>query len=205
MPNSQRFLPITPQTVFLIRHGEVDGNILVLNRILTAGDFNELVDNTPHEALNARGREQARTAAARLVGHNLTCLYSSPLPRARETAAILAEILDIPIIVRDDLYELQPAPLLSATDRALTLKRAYIRSGLRLGNPLASDIETAIGAYRRVRRAFQALTEENRTNFGIVGHQGIFRILFLWVHATRHWELAYGDTTNCGISVITRR
>ncbi|MBN2469281.1 MAG: histidine phosphatase family protein [Anaerolineae bacterium] len=194
-----------PQTVFLIRHGEVNGNTLVLDRLLTAADFNNLVDEIPHEALNARGRQQARTAAARLVGHNLTCLYCSPLPRARETAAILAETLDIPIIIRNDLYELLPAPLLSTKDTAVTLKRAYIRSGLRLGNPLASDIETAIAAYRRIKRAFQTLTEDNRTNFGIVGHQGIFRILFLWVHATRRWELAYGDTTNCGISVITRR
>lgn len=196
---------MTPQTVFLIRHGEVAGNILKLDRMVTAADFNQFVDEVAHEALNPRGRAQARTAASRLVGHNLTSLYCSPLLRARETANILTETLNIPIIIRDDLYELLPAPLLSQLENTFTLKRAYIRSGLRLGNPAARDIETALGAYRRIKRAFQALTAENKTNFGIVGHQGIFRLLFLWLHATREWELAYGDTTNCGISVITRR
>lgn len=196
---------MTPQTVFLIRHGEVAGNILELDRMVTAADFNQFVGHVPHEALNALGRSQAQTAAARLVGHNLTCLYCSPLRRARETAQILAETLAIPIIIRDDLYELLPAPLLGSLEKAFTLKRAYIRSGLRLGNPMAREIETALGAHLRVKRAFQALTAENATNFGIVGHQGIFRLLFLWLHVTRQWELAYGDTTNCGISVVTRR
>lgn len=193
------------QTVYLIRHGEVAGNILMLDRMITPADFNQFVGEIPHEALTGRGREQARTAALRLAGHDLTCLYCSPLQRARETASIMAETLRIPVIIRDDLFELLPAPLLNLEDNALTLKRAYIRSGLRLGNPLARDIETAIGAYWRIKNAFQALTTENRTNFGIVGHQGIFRLLFLWIHTALRWELAYGDTTNCGVSVITRR
>ncbi|GAB4576015.1 MAG: hypothetical protein Kow0077_30420 [Anaerolineae bacterium] len=194
-----------PQTVFLIRHGEVDGNILMLDRQVTTADFNAIVNRVPHEELNARGFEQARAVAARLHGRELTCLYTSPLLRTRQTAGVIADQLDIPVIVRDDLYELMPAPLNDPLDRVRTLRRAYMRSGLRLGNPFTRDTETVHHALKRIIRAFNQLTAETRTNFGVVGHQGIFRLLFLWLHLSPTWELAYGDTINCGVSVITRR
>jgi broad specificity phosphatase PhoE len=194
-----------PQTIFLIRHGEVDSNTLVLDRMITTADFNKIVDAVSHEGLNTRGIAQARAAAVRLEGRGLSCLYCSPLLRARQTAEILANHLGLPIIVRDDLYELLPAPLPHPFDQIFTLKRAYIQSGLRLGNPFTRDTETAHHAIRRVTGAWRALTAENRTNFAVVGHQGIFELLFLWIRPSLVWELAYGDTSNCGISVITRR
>ncbi len=194
-----------PQTIFLIRHGEVDTNTLVLDRMVTVADFNRIVESVPHEELNARGIAQAQAAAVRLEGRGLTCLYSSPLLRTRQTAEILAERLHLPIIVRDDLYELLPAPLPHPFDEMLTLKRAYIRSGLRLGNPFTRDTETVHRAIRRVTGSWRALTAQNRNNFAIVGHQGIFQLLFLWIRPSPFWELVYGDTSNSGISVITRR
>lgn len=44
-----------------------------------------------HAVLTARGREQARALAEQAAAQPLAALYASPLVRARETAAIVAE------------------------------------------------------------------------------------------------------------------
>ena len=63
--------------LLLVRHGETDWN--------AAGKIQGCTD-TP---LNARGRAQALALAGRLRGERPQRLYTSPLRRARETAAIV--------------------------------------------------------------------------------------------------------------------
>lgn len=58
-----------------------------------------LSGRAPQRWLTAAGREQAAALAARLAGLPLAAIYSSPLQRARETAAILAETLLLPVTV----------------------------------------------------------------------------------------------------------
>lgn len=198
---------MTLQTVYLIRHGEVNHNtkVLTLDRPVTIANFNDLVAHVPFEAINGRGVAQAHKIIPAVAELGLTCLYASPLLRAQQTARILAETIKVPVITRDDLYELLPAPLHGPPEREHSLKGAYIRSGLRLGNPFTKDTETAIQALQRMRRAWNEMTNDNRTNFGVVGHQGIFRLLFMWIHLTPNWKLVQGDTSNTGISIIQRQ
>ena len=63
--------------VLLVRHGETDDN--------AADRFQGQLDTR----LNDRGREQARELAGALASEGLRALYSSPLARASETAAII--------------------------------------------------------------------------------------------------------------------
>jgi broad specificity phosphatase PhoE len=79
--------------VILVRHGQTDENIS--GRISGQGP-------TP---LNARGQEQAQLAAEVLTGLGVTHIFSSPLIRARQTAAIVAERLQKPIEDIADLRE----------------------------------------------------------------------------------------------------
>ncbi len=53
------------------------------------------------------GRDQARRLAERLRGngHELVALYTSPLQRAQETADIIGETLDLPVVSDDRLKE----------------------------------------------------------------------------------------------------
>jgi broad specificity phosphatase PhoE len=68
-----------PMTTFLlIRHGETDA----VGR--------EIMGWRPGWRLNANGREQANRLANRLARRRLEAIYTSPLERAVETAAILA-------------------------------------------------------------------------------------------------------------------
>lgn len=61
--------------IWLIRHGETDWNV------------RGLYQGTTDVALNARGRAQARDLAARLAHVRFDAAYTSPLARARDTAA----------------------------------------------------------------------------------------------------------------------
>ena len=79
--------------VILVRHGQTDEN--VSGRISGQGPV----------PLNTRGQEQARLAAEALAPLGITHIFSSPLVRARQTAAFLAERLQKFIEEIPDLRE----------------------------------------------------------------------------------------------------
>jgi broad specificity phosphatase PhoE len=80
--------------ILLVRHAESEGN---RDQVFTA---------TPSVPLTARGRTQAG-AAGRWIGERFSPMrvVSSPYTRARETAAIIGDVLQAPIVVEEDLHE----------------------------------------------------------------------------------------------------
>ncbi len=72
-------------TLHLIRHGETDANV--------QGIWNGSTDSP----LNARGLAQAQAIAQRLPHEapSFAAIYSSPLQRATQTAAVIAEALNL--------------------------------------------------------------------------------------------------------------
>jgi broad specificity phosphatase PhoE len=79
--------------VHLVRHGQVHNpKRMVYGRL-------------PGWSLSTKGRAQAEAVARALRGRPITALYSSPLERAQETAAILGQALGVPVRVRGDLTE----------------------------------------------------------------------------------------------------
>lgn len=74
--------------LFLVRHGETDWN------------RDRRIQGSTDIPLNDTGREQARDAAAALreeLGSEAPIVVSSDLGRARETAAIIADALGVPL------------------------------------------------------------------------------------------------------------
>jgi probable phosphoglycerate mutase len=71
------------EEIWLARHGETDANA------------EGRVQGTIDEPLNDRGREQARALAEQAAGLDLKALYTSHLSRARETAEIVGERVDL--------------------------------------------------------------------------------------------------------------
>lgn len=79
--------------LILIRHGETDWNV--------TGRWQGQAD----VPLNGCGREQAERLARDLAGQDIAAIYSSDLSRARDTAAPLAHLLGLTIIVDGRLRE----------------------------------------------------------------------------------------------------
>ena len=112
--------------IWLARHGE------------TAYNAERRFQGQGPVPLSERGLEQARELAAEAVGHGFASLWSSPLPRARETAAIVAEQLGLPIV--DD-------PRLMETDAGFWTDRPFaeieVEDPVRFGRFIAGDPEFA--------------------------------------------------------------
>jgi broad specificity phosphatase PhoE len=79
--------------VHLLRHGEVDNPAKVLYGRL------------PGYHLSGLGVQMAKVAAGWLAGRDVTHLVSSPLERARETAAPLADEFKLPVQTDERLIE----------------------------------------------------------------------------------------------------
>lgn len=91
----------TPTRLLLLRHGETA--LSIQRRYSGRGD----------PELTARGHDQAEGAAARLAApgadglapDGVVAVLTSPLRRARQTAAAVADALDVPLVVREALTE----------------------------------------------------------------------------------------------------
>lgn len=112
-------------TVFLVRHAAHDR----VDRILCG--------RMPGVSLSQAGRKQAARLADRLAREPIATIHTSPLDRARETAAPLAVRLGLPAEVVEDLLEidlgawsgrsfdeLETDPLWAAWNKARAMTRA---------------------------------------------------------------------------------
>lgn len=84
---------MTETILGLLRHGQTDWNIDL--RLQGSTDI----------PLNDTGRAQALAAAQHLNPENWDVIISSPLSRARDTAAIVAEVLGMPVVIVPELIE----------------------------------------------------------------------------------------------------
>jgi alpha-ribazole phosphatase len=81
------------QTLILIRHGDIGD--AYTGRLVGRGDM----------PLSALGRTQAEGLGHRFRSSNISCLLSSPLSRAQETAEAVAHAAQCPVTTHEDLAE----------------------------------------------------------------------------------------------------
>jgi probable phosphomutase (TIGR03848 family) len=79
---------------------------LLIRHATTDAVGKHLSGRMPNVHLNEAGKGEARLLAERLKGLPITAIYSSPLERALETAAPLAEGNNCPCVVADDFLEI---------------------------------------------------------------------------------------------------
>lgn len=77
------------KTLYLVRHGEADYNLL--DRV---NSHPEVRNN-----LTVTGREQAACSGAELAQHAIEVIYCSEFPRARQTAEIVNQHFSVPLLI----------------------------------------------------------------------------------------------------------
>ncbi|AOR24701.1 histidine phosphatase family protein [Clostridium taeniosporum] len=81
-------------TLFLTRHGETEWNI------------DRKLQGSQDSPLTERGLRQARSLRDRLKNEKIDVIYSSPTKRALDTAKIIAEANNTPIVTCDEFKEI---------------------------------------------------------------------------------------------------
>ena len=153
-------------TLFLIRHG------------LTAQTGTTLYGQTRGIGLDHRGRAQADRIAARFEAVKLTAIYSSPLERCVETVEPLGREQRLPVVIRDDLIEMDAG---SWTGRSLASLRRMKRWGDVQRSPSTfrfPDGEAFDEALVRTTAAIDAIARRHRRGrVAVATHGDIVRIL----------------------------
>ena len=91
--------------LFLVRHGQTHANVA-----------RQLDTAVPGLDLTDEGRAQARALADRLGAEDLGAIYTSDLVRTQQTAAPLAEMLGLEMVVLPGLREIQAGDYEMSTD-----------------------------------------------------------------------------------------
>jgi probable phosphoglycerate mutase len=170
----------------LIRHAESEGN---RDQVFTA---------TPAIGLTERGRRQARAAAQWLRGrHAPREVVSSPYARARQTADILAQELDLPVVIEDDLRERDYGTL--AGQAYATPRVGYDRERYWLWRPKGG--ETLEEVLARVGATLDRLAARaGEDEILVVSHGAV--MMAVHRHVTGAWPPAGQVVRNAGILVV---
>jgi broad specificity phosphatase PhoE len=157
----------TPETVFLVRHG------------ITEWNDSRRRQGRLDSPLTEAGMRQAQQSALRLTTLCVDALFTSPLGRARVTAAVLAERLDLEPVVVDDLQEmdhgdmsgLTSAEIEDAHPGALERRRADLYHWRFPNGESYSDADV------RAVRAIATIGDSGAQRPVIVAHEMVARML----------------------------
>jgi broad specificity phosphatase PhoE len=179
--------PIPNNSFYFLRHGQTAWNL--------EGRFQGHTDIP----LNDLGLSQARDAATILARCPVDLIIASPLIRARTTAEIVAEHLDKPLLVDDDLKERHFGAF-----EGLVVNEVKAQFGLqpheRLVRHLPADAEQWHETCARTMRVIgQWLGRHPDQTLLFVAHAGLFDALHAMIlgsrveskHAPYHWR--HGD------------
>ena len=185
--------------LYLVRHGE---NVANLTK--------EFSCNKVDYSLTAKGLLQARQTAVYLRSLHIDEVYCSPLKRAMETAQIIGDELGLPVVVLEDLREINVGDLEGRPANAADWKfHNEILEKWFDGQPQVTfpGGENGVMAWRRARRAVEYMCAgKSDRNIVAVGHGGLFTwtLLELCSSVDVNW-LRHRDSANCSVSDIMVR
>jgi probable phosphomutase (TIGR03848 family) len=135
-----------------------------------------IVGRTPGVRLSREGIGQAEALAGRLEGGSIRAIYSSPLERARETAAAIGARLRLEVQVADELNEIDYGdwtnrPLAELHDLEDWRRFNSLRSGTRIPNG-----ESMLELQDRMLRLLERLCAAHRAQIvALVSHGDVIK------------------------------
>jgi broad specificity phosphatase PhoE len=183
-------------TVYLVRHGENSAN-------LTKEFSYQKVDYS----LTPKGVLQSQQTAAYFLDKNIQEIYASPLKRAQETAAIIAQALGLPMTVMEQFREINvgtlegqpPTPDLWRFHNQILIDWVSGKPDSRF--PGGEDYHMLLA---RMRDGLDTILSHRRQrNIIIVGHGGIFLCTLQDICRNVNMkEVLASDYANCSIAEI---
>jgi broad specificity phosphatase PhoE len=202
------------ERVWVVRHGQVVENLQNPSQRMTSDEFDAMVLGSEDSPLTEIGRTQIESVAAMFSERDLAAVHTSPLPRAQESAAILAGFLDLPMVVIEGFRELVPALNRVRHQRRRRLRYWFLRSMTRqFLFPRVRGGESISQARRRVRAAWRELLGWRPSGAGpgpgserlVTAHRGTVMLLRSVLKRDREWRVVRSSLENGGITEIVRR
>jgi ribonuclease H / adenosylcobalamin/alpha-ribazole phosphatase len=172
------FTPVMA-TLFLVRHGSIDG---MRERLIGRGDV----------GLNKQGRNEAARAADACRRLGVAAVASSPRRRARETAEIIAESLECGVHVVDAFDEVDYGLWSGRPFADLAADPEWRRFNDQRDDAQIPGGESLDAVSRRIRVGLETLCEQHRhCDVVVVTHAEIIRgaLLLTESHTGSSWSL----------------
>lgn len=186
------------RTILYVRHGENRANLL-----------RQLSHRKVDYSLNDRGRAQAHGLARVLREAGVTCgrspIFTSPLRRAAETAAVLADVLGVDVVEVEGLREIDVGSLDGARDDTAwavyhdVLASWTCHRDLDRRFPDGEDGHDLVGRFRAAMEA--VASHEAPGPQLVVAHGGILQ----GVHPALFGAPQREQLPNCGVVEVTFR
>jgi broad specificity phosphatase PhoE len=174
--------------LILIRHGESFGN---RERYFAA--------DPPELALTPMGYEQARAAARAIAAtFEAALIVTSPYVRARETARVIAEALELPLEIEPLLHEREVGVHRGQSYDSVSAAPGFERERPWRYKPEGGESFEEVR--ERVAPVLDGLARAHPTrDVVVVSHGGV--MMCLWAYLTGLWQGAH-KPPNCGIVVV---
>lgn len=156
--------------LFLVRHGESEWN----RSSRYAGQ-----QDVP---LSELGQRQGERVAQRLAGERPTAIYTSPLERAKETAAIIGQVTGCPVTLEPDLAEINHGLWegLTASEVRETFGSDYVRWRSQPHTMIMPRGESLAEVEARAQAALhRILAEQPNGRVVVCSHDAVLRVLVL--------------------------
>lgn len=166
-------------TVYLVRHGETDGN------------RKQRFQGTKDYPLNAQGRRQGELLGSALKDYPIDVIYTSPLSRAWETARLIAKHHPgVQVIPHGGLEEIHAGVIEGEKLADLPVKYPEVYRQM-LGAPVHLAYpggETTRQVYDRVAKAIQDIVKQNKDRVIVVVSHGFAIQTYLHYASGRPFE-----------------
>ncbi|MGB1697150.1 MAG: histidine phosphatase family protein [Thermoplasmatota archaeon] len=181
--------------LYIVRHGETTHN--------AAGIIQgPRIDSD----LNETGIRQAEQLGKRFESIHLDHVYSSPLRRARDTAAALAR--DVPVVVAPDLHELDFGLMCGQPYQQMEPEIRRIVDAWKAGfhDERFPGGESAALAQFRIRHTAKRIHEESlESDVAVVAHGRINRVLLAYISDSGLGSLESYPQDNANITAVEGR
>ena len=179
--------------LLLIRHGQATFNV-----------EHRLPGQLPNIPLTDEGRRQAQRTGEALAGLPINTIISSPLERARETAALIAQARDIPIQLDPDLADTNVGKWAGMNYNELSKNDPEWQLYVRKMGVSPPGVETALDVQARVVRASERA--RRAPDLGeyvvLVAHADVIKLIVAYYTGMAHECIHFLPIDNASVTLL---